>query len=99
MLGLYTGHSLTVCDVFANGDSVCVIPDPFDNDVYTQSGPAKDAHGDRLPAIGSLAAGGGGNGMEVIQNPTNIEYFLPPSQSTVICGYVDGQLSTCIEQQ
>ena len=99
VLGLYTGHSLTVCDVFANGDSVCVIPDPFDNDVYTQSGPAKDAHGDRLPAIGSLVAGGGGNGMEVIQNPTNIEYFLPPSQSTVICGYLDGQLSTCIEQQ
>ena len=53
----------------------------------------------RQSAIGSLVAGGGGNGMEVIQNPTNIEYFLPPSQSTVICGYVDGQLSTCIEQQ
>ena len=27
------------------------------------------------------------------------ENQVPPSQSTVISGYVDGQLSTCIEQQ
>ena len=101
MLGLYTGHSFMVCDVFGNGDSVCTVPDPFDNDIYTQTGPAKNANGNQLSDIGNRVAGGGDGGLGVTQNPPNILYFLPPSGGGggVTCGYVDGRLSVCVKQE
>lgn len=97
VLKLYTGHSFEVCDVFGNGDSVCTVPDPYDNNVYTQNGPAKNAKGQQLVTIGNGVSGGGG-GMGVVQNPPNIEYFPPMggSGSEIECGYVNGELSVCV---
>jgi hypothetical protein len=97
VLGLYTGHAFTVCDVFGNGDSACFEPDPFDKDVLTQSGTAHDVKGSPLNDIANRVAGGG-SGIEVQQDPPNVEYFLPPAGggSGVRCGFVDGVLGGCI---
>lgn len=94
VLGLYTGHSLEVCDVFHNGDSVCADPDPFDNTLYRQVGPAKDANGNPLPAIGSLASGGAGV-INVYQNPPYIDYTFGGGGSAR-CAYVNGNLQYCL---
>lgn len=97
ILGLYTGHSFMVCDVFGNGDSACFVPDPFDNNILKQTGPAKDANGHEITNIWDHVAGDGGEGLGVTQNPPNVRYFLPPGHGgSAVCGYVDGQISTCI---
>lgn len=103
LLGVYTGHSFMVCDVFANGDSVCVVPDPFNQNTYTQTGPAKDANGHALADIGNRVAGGGGEGpaLRRVSSPPEIIYGAPGSEGDwpgFECAYVDGELQYCIKQ-
>ena len=97
LMGVYSGHSFLVCDVFANGDSACFVPDPQDNNILTQSGPAKDANGNPLNDITNRVPGGGGGGMGVrINPPSHIDYIGPSNASIVRCGYVNGELSICL---
>ena len=98
LMGVYTGHSFTVCDAFGNGDSACFVPDPVMNNVLTQTGPAKNAQGVPLANLANRVPGDTGAGMGVaIQPPAIIQYTDPPSQSYIRCGYVNGQLSTCVQ--
>lgn len=101
VLGVYTGHSFLVCDVFGNGDSACFVPDPQTNNVLVQSGPAKNANGQQLPLITNQVSGGGGGGMGVTQNPPNILYSYPSSGGggSITCAYVNGRIQYCIEQE
>lgn len=99
-LGLYTGHSFKVCDVFANGDSACFVPDPMDRNVLVQDGPAKDKDGRVLSDITNRVPGGGGSGMIVRDAPPNLEFGAPGSSGRqgevwLICDYVGGELISC----
>lgn len=99
-LGLYTGHSFQVCDLFGNGDSACFEPDPVDRNILVQNGPAKDAEGHTLPDITNRVAGGGGGGMVVRNNPPGVQFGAPGSTGSTgevweFCSYVGGKLIGC----
>lgn len=98
-MGLYTGHSFIVCDVFGNGDSACFTPDPITNNVLTQNGPAKNAQGAQLNDITNRVAGGGGSGMGVKLSPPSEILYSAPSYTNVYisCAYVGGVLQGCTE--
>lgn len=102
----YLGRDLEVCDVFANGDSVCFIPDPFDSRDPRQIGDAKDKDGNKLPDVASQVPGGGaGGGMQVKQQGSHFLYgawdsVLGGGNQWLVCSYVGGKLTSCwIETQ
>ena len=99
-LGLYTGHSFQVCDLFGNGDSACFEPNPIDRNILVQNGPAKDAEGRTLEDITNRVAGGGGGGMVIRDNPPGIQFGAPGStggagETWEFCSYVGGKLISC----
>lgn len=100
-LKLLKGHSILVCDIFPNGDSVCVVPDPFNRDVFTQTGPAKDKNGNVLPDIGNRVPGGGGSGPSITQiaSPPSIFYGAPSGGGGFNCFFVNGVLNYCLRKE
>jgi hypothetical protein len=102
----YFGRDLEVCDVFANGDSACFIPNPFDPTDARQIGDAKDKNGNKLPDVASPVAGGGAGGsMQVKQQGSHFLYgawdsVLGGGNQWLVCSYVGGKLTSCwIETQ
>jgi hypothetical protein len=57
LMGIYTGHSFTVCDAFGNGDTACFVPDPIMNNVLNQTGPAKNSPDSRLRSAEKIVDG------------------------------------------
>lgn len=100
ILGLYTGHSFVVCDIFGNGDSACFVPNPYDKNILEQDGPAKDADGNDLRDIANRVAGGGGDGPGITRTspPPEILFNPPGGGGGIVCGLVDGRISTCIKR-
>lgn len=101
LLGVYTGHAFVVCDIFGNGDVACLVPDPIDKNVANQSGNSTDVDEHVLPDIMNRVAGGG-SGAEVSRSTKHVTYWPPGwgggGGGSVVCGYVNGRISTCIKQ-
>lgn len=100
-LHIYTGDedSPKVCNIFANGDAVCLTPVPNESNVCHQDGSAVDQSSASLPDICNRAAGGG-SGMSVSPGttPGEFEYMGSASIVWVDCYWSNGSFEGCYKE-